>query len=212
VKKLGSLPGLHARIEMEGRDDESLPYYPGTSYELWWDGAGRARIETWGYWGDASRWVCDGKALLQDPLSSGAAATLQDAQPLPIDPPKGFPARQSYANPLVYFLSGEKGFDKLISKESSIKSTPNGYLIEGKEFGKLTILVSNGLPSQFTFDNRPYLEEMYKQFPEFSTAPTSPSTVIGVKIVSTKKQPESVFSTVLPKGVLVSDERAKPKG
>jgi hypothetical protein len=194
-------------METTSREEDTLPFYPGTSLELWWGGGTRFQLQSWGYWGDAMRWISDGQSLLRDPLSLGEPPTYSNTAANMLTTLREFQAKESLANPLIYFLSGEAGLTSLLGAEGSVVANKGGFHFTKTVFGNLDVKLEANFPWQLSYDNRPYLESMNKQFPDWFPLPTSPISIVGVRVLSAKRVSEKHFNVTLPKGTAFIDER-----
>lgn len=161
------------------------------------------------YWGGGSRYVSDGTTLLTEtidgPIVLKNAGTLIDADP-------GLALHNGNSCVIFAFLKGPSMKSKMVVPNAPIQSGKNWIQFQTKDFGVMTLTLSDGWINQISFDNKPGRMANYLLFPMFGDKPEDPMEIEAYSYRFGVKFAKSWFDARPPKGMAFQDQRKKGQG
>lgn len=216
MESAAKLRGLHVVISIASRVSKNAVLEPSQTVTLLFDGGNRFNISQTGVWGDGSRFVSDGTTLLIDRMDESASVTLKKAAKSVFESDEGL---ASEGDPFVYLLAGPSTLDKIVAKDGFIRAfDPSGpeKAVQYKSAKKGTMMLfylendKQMLVRRIEYDNKDWLEEQHKRFPDWMDKPDEPLTMLSFNYLSVNgRLPKWAFDTSPPKGMAVVDQRPK---
>jgi len=158
------------------------------------------------YWGGGSRYVSDGVTLLTEAIDG--PIILKHAAPL-IDADPGLALHNGNSCVIFAFLKGRSMKSKLLVPNAPITSGKNWLQFQTKDFGIMTLTLTEGWITQVAFDNRPGRLANYVMFPMFGDKPEDPLEIEAYSYRFGARFAKSWFDTRPPKGMPFEDQRKK---
>lgn len=214
---MGSLTGMTLQVSQFSRDSATSDFYSGNNSEIYWDGPTKFRVAASNMWGDGSLFVGNGTMVVSDPLDLSQAITVRDFNQTVTASVTELALKGGWQLVAIYLLDGEKSFDKLVLKESSVRadSSTSAITVTRSPFGTLTIywFESKGrkIVSKVEYDNWDSKVDLHNRFPEWVDMPSAGTLDVEMfrYLSLNKKLSPMLFDTRLPKGATISDERKK---
>jgi hypothetical protein len=212
-----SLDNVHIAINKLTREKDGAPMYPDTRVDIWLSGA-KFRLETSGYWGDGSAVTSDGVSVLSDSMNESDPAILAEAKGRPLPTLIELKVALDEMSPLFAFMAGPEQLEKLVEKTAAIKLEPElegekRISFQNKKLGGVILYyheVKRGIMlDRIDFDNKVWLEEQYKKYPEWWDPPQPGALTRNDIAISFEKPSGSLFGIKPPKGRKFEDKRKK---
>jgi hypothetical protein len=205
---IGAMSGLkdaELHITTGTRSYKGQTYEADKSIILYVGGGARFQWILGSVWGDSGRFVSDGSTLMIDRMDEDRRVILKAAPAnLASDP-----AIAELADPFVYLFAGEKALEKLVAKDGFVRKLDGAVQFKSPQRGTVTLFYDKDFRvSRVEFDNRDWLEEQHKKFPDWWDAPDDPMTVQAVTY-RFGRLPVWAFDVRPPAGFAVQDERKK---
>lgn len=216
---LAARKNFDAEVLIESREAEGDFFYIARQFAFRKREGKKYRLEFADYWGDYRNYVIDEKAVLLDPLDSGAGVTLSDAKPVFWDSSDDLKPEGDYASVIVLLCGGEGAFETLVKKDGPVFALPDeGGLkrirFHAPQFGAVTLAYkdekSGPEPRLIAYDAIPKKNRLAAMFPEWVGPPLAGTLDIeSIRFVRSPRLPKGAFETKPPKGLNVIDLRKK---
>lgn len=199
----GALQDAHYSVQFYNLETGAGRYTLGSSMNVWMGRGGKFRVATSDdMWGGGKTVVSDGTSMLTDWMSD---------DPLQLSKPIKALHEIEENEPLLYFLEGQPGFDKLVDKDKPVRfatTTGSEKAIEfrAKSFGKLVVYYKAAdefpLPTKIETYRAPWWADPGEDWPDARDREV-------IRVVQIGKLDPQLFSVQGPKGRKVEDQRTK---
>lgn len=209
-KNMGALRNAMIQVAHTSRESKSGTFLYERASSLMYASPNRFRLELNGYWGDTKLFICDGKTLHIDPSDDMQPIVLRPA-PADLLASSGELTPKAFGGAMTWeLLRGERGYDEVLDPNGEITKQGSTIAFKTKSNGRAWMTVENGWPSSIEFDNKAQLQAAYRFNPFWNSPVDDPMTREDIRIHPSARFPKAAFSTAVPKGRLVDDQR-KPK-
>lgn len=160
------------------------------------------------YWGGGSRYVSDGVTLLSESVDGGRPIQLRNAAPL-IDSHPELNLHAGNSSVIFAFLKGREMRSKLVAPNIPISAGRNWIRFASKDFGMMTLTLTDGWIHEIAYDNLPGRMASYVMTPMWNEKPEDPLEIESVTYRFGAKFAKSWFDTKPKPGLPVEDLRKK---